>query len=58
MIKVLFIGDVVGPLGCKTVRKFIPKLKEKYNGFDIVIANAENSAKGNGVSVESSNYLF
>ncbi len=58
MIKVLFIGDVVGPLGCRTVRKFIPKLKEKYNGFDIVIANAENSAKGNGVSVESSNYLF
>ena len=58
MIKVLFIGDIVGPLGCKTVRKFILKLKEKYNGFDIVIANAENSAKGNGVSVESSNYLF
>ncbi len=58
MIKVLFIGDVVGPIGCKTVRKFISKLKEKYDGFDIVIANAENSAKGNGVSVESSNYLF
>ena len=58
MIKILFIGDVVGPIGCKAVRIFIPKLKERYNGFDIVIANAENSAVGNGVSVESSNYLF
>ena len=58
LIKILFIGDVVGPIGCKAVRIFIPKLKERYNGFDIVIANAENSAVGNGVSVESSNYLF
>lgn len=58
MLKVLFIGDVVGVLGCKTVRALLPKMKQKYNGLDIVIANCENSAKGNGVSLESANHLF
>lgn len=58
MLKVLFIGDVVGVLGCKTVRALLPKIKQKYFGIDIVIANCENSAKGNGVSQESANHLL
>ncbi len=36
----------------------LPKLKDRYDGFDVVVANAENSAKGNGVSAESAEYLF
>ena len=58
MLKVLFIGDVVGVLGCKTVRAMLPKIKKKYFGLDVVIANCENSAKGNGVSLESASYLL
>ena len=58
MVKILFIGDVVGPIGCKTVKVMIPKLKEKYDGLDLIIANAENSARGNGVSKESAEFLF
>lgn len=58
MVKVLFIGDVVGPIGCKTVRVALPKIKSRFNGIDVVIANAENSASGNGVSHESAKHLF
>ena len=58
MLKVIFIGDVVGPMGCKTVAKFLPTVKKKYDGIDLVVANAENSAVGNGVSVESATYLL
>ena len=58
MVNLLFIGDVVGSIGCKAVRYMLPKLKIRYGGFDVVVANAENSAKGNGVSAESSDYLF
>ena len=58
MIKILFIGDVVGPIGCKAVRAMLPKLKEKYGEIDLTIANAENSARGNGVSKESAEFLF
>ena len=58
MIKILFIGDVVSSIGCRAVRLFLPKLKERYGEFDLVVANAENSARGNGVSKDSAEYLF
>lgn len=58
MIKVLFIGDVVGEIGCKTVRALLPKIKSMFDGIDVVVANAENSANGNGVSYESAKHLF
>ena len=57
MIKILFIGDVVSEPGCNTVRNLLPKIKRE-NNIDLVIANAENSAKGNGISVKSANHLF
>lgn len=57
MIKILFIGDVVSEPGCDTVRNLLPKIKRE-NNIDLIIANAENSAKGNGVSVRSANHLF
>lgn len=58
MLKVLFIGDVVGETGCKTVSSCIPKMQQVYGQFDLIIANAENSGVGNGVSKESANQLF
>lgn len=54
---VLCIGDVVGSIGCQTVRKHLP-LYKKANGVDLVICNGENSADGNGITPSSARYLF
>ena len=54
---ILAIGDVVGKIGCTFLREKLPKLK-KLKGIDIVIANGENSADGNGVTKASIEYLF
>lgn len=48
-MKVLFIGDIVGDLGLDAVERNLPKLKRKYE-VDVVIANAENAAKGRGLT--------
>ena len=49
---ILAIGDVVGKIGCTFLREKLPKLK-KLKGIDMVIANGENSADGNGVTKAS-----
>ncbi|MCX6784228.1 MAG: TIGR00282 family metallophosphoesterase [candidate division WWE3 bacterium] len=49
MIKILFIGDVVGSLGRLAVSKILPTLK-KGDSINIVIANGENLAHGRGAS--------
>ncbi len=54
---ILVIGDVVGKIGCTFLREKLPKLK-KLKGIDIVIANGENSADGNGITPASAEYLF
>lgn len=56
-MKLLFIGDVVSTQGCEYLRQELPKLKREY-GADIVVANGENSAKGNGVTPQSAKYLL
>jgi metallophosphoesterase (TIGR00282 family) len=56
-MKVFFIGDVVGQSGCKYIREKLPELKRK-NNIDIVIANGENSAEGNGILPHSANHLL
>lgn len=48
-MKILFIGDISGKPGRKTVAKVLPDLKTKYKP-DLVIANCENSAGGLGVT--------
>ena len=55
-MKILCIGDVVGQSGCKFLREKLPGIKKAYN-IDIVIANGENSAHGNGVLPQSAQYL-
>ncbi len=49
MLRILFIGDIVGSIGRKTVAALLPKLKRQEK-IDIVIANAENSAHGSGIT--------
>ena len=48
-MKILFIGDINGKIGRRAVNKILPKLKKKLKP-DLVIANAENSAHGSGVT--------
>ncbi len=56
-MKLLFIGDVVGNIGCQFLRKRLPQLKHQYQ-TDVVIINGENSADGNGITSFSAQQLF
>jgi 2',3'-cyclic-nucleotide 2'-phosphodiesterase len=48
-MNILFIGDISGKIGRKTVKRILPKLK-KAEKIDLVIANVENCAHGFGVT--------
>ena len=56
-MKILFIGDVVGQPGCEFLEKQLPGLRRFY-GADLVIANGENSAEGNGILPASADALY
>lgn len=56
-MRVLAIGDIVGSIGCRFLRAKLPTLK-KVKGIDLVIANGENSADGNGMTPASIEYIF
>lgn len=56
-MRLLFIGDVVGEIGCQFLMKKLPALKKEYQ-TDLVIVNGENSADGNGITKYSSDQLF
>ncbi|HHU83703.1 MAG TPA: TIGR00282 family metallophosphoesterase [Clostridiales bacterium] len=56
-MRLLFIGDVVAEIGCEYIRKVLPDFKRE-NNIDIVIANGENSANGNGITPFSAEHLF
>ncbi len=56
MLKIIFLGDVVGRLGRKAIKKEIRSLKKQYQP-DLIIANTENIAHGKGVSEKTLNEL-
>lgn len=56
-MKAIFIGDVVGNLGCEALAALLPRIKREY-GADIVIVNGENSAEGNGIDARSAEAIF
>ena len=56
-MNILCIGDVVGSIGCQFLRSRLPALK-RLKAIDLVIANGENSADGNGITPASAEYLF
>jgi 2',3'-cyclic-nucleotide 2'-phosphodiesterase len=49
IVKVLFVGDIVGNSGRDALKEFLPVLKGRYD-WDICIANAENAAGGKGLT--------
>ena len=48
-VTLLFIGDIVGKPGRATTRLALPRLVARH-GVDLVIANVENAAGGNGIT--------
>src|ERR1700704_3510342 len=57
MIRLLFIGDIVGRPGRDLVRQGLAGLVE-YHSVDFVIANAENAAAGFGITREIGDHLL
>jgi hypothetical protein len=59
MIKILFVGDVVGQQACEILCSFLPNFKHELEiGRGLVIVNGENSADGNGITPGSAKLLF
>jgi len=56
-VKVLFLGDVFGKPGRQAVQRLVPRLIAR-EGLDLVVANAENSASGIGVTPDSAEELL
>jgi 2',3'-cyclic-nucleotide 2'-phosphodiesterase len=49
MLRLLFLGDVIGEPGRKAVIEMVPKLKQVW-GIDFVVVNGENAAAGRGIT--------
>ena len=56
-MNILCIGDVVGSIGCQFLRSRLPALK-RLKAIDLVVANGENSADGNGITPASAEHLL
>jgi metallophosphoesterase (TIGR00282 family) len=48
-IKILFIGDVVGGIGKRTLLALLPRLRERHD-VQFVVVNGENAAGGMGIT--------
>lgn len=58
LARILFIGDVVGPLGMETVEALLPALRAEHE-LDFVIANGENSVEsGAGIDLRTARRLI
>src|SRR5438105_9230331 len=56
-MRILFIGDIVGRPGRQLVKTGLPALISRHD-IDLVIANAENSAAGFGITREIGDELL
>lgn len=50
-MRIIFLGDVVGSIGIKSLAHFIPILRLKYD-YDFLIVNGENATNDKGLSLE------
>ena len=57
MLRVLFIGDIVGKNGRQVIRNILSNIVNRYK-IDIVIANGENAAGGFGITEKVAIELF
>lgn len=56
-MRILLIGDIIGRPGRQIVEQFVPALRRQYE-LDMIIANAENSAGGFGLTSSIAQELF
>lgn len=49
-MNILYVGDVMGEYGIRTVREVLPSVRTEHN-VDVVIAQAENVSSGKGMNV-------
>lgn len=49
-MNILYIGDVMGELGMLTVERVLPGLRDEHH-IDLVLAQAENTTNGKGISI-------
>lgn len=56
-MRVIAIGDIVGRPGRKAIERLLPGLRAEYQP-DLIIANAENAAGGNGLTREVADELL
>jgi len=57
VIRILFLGDIVGEPGRKAVIGEIARIKEQY-AIDFTIVNGENSAGGRGITPKIADSLY
>jgi metallophosphoesterase (TIGR00282 family) len=56
-VTILFVGDVVGGPGRRTLLDLLPVLRERYQ-TDFVVVNGENAAGGIGITPKIADELF
>ncbi len=57
MLRILFIGDIVGNVGRKALKEQLPLLIHEHRP-DVILANGENVAAGKGITRVLANELF
>jgi metallophosphoesterase (TIGR00282 family) len=55
--RIMFVGDIVGGIGRRTLLALLPGLRERY-APDFVVANGENAAGGIGITPKIARDLF
>jgi calcineurin-like phosphoesterase len=56
-VSILFVGDIVGGIGRRTVLSLLPGLRERL-APDFVVVNGENIAGGLGITPKNAQELF
>jgi 2',3'-cyclic-nucleotide 2'-phosphodiesterase len=56
-VKLLFVGDVVGGIGRRTLAETLPGLRDRHQP-DFVVVNGENAAGGLGITRKTARELF
>jgi len=56
-MRLLFVGDVVGGIGRRTLRALLPELRDRH-GPDFVVVNGENAAGGVGITPRVADEIF
>ena len=56
-VSILFVGDIVGGIGRRTLLSLLPGLRERFSP-DFVVVNGENIAGGLGITPKNAQELF